>query len=113
MPTVKWRIWLENERGEPFFGDGRAGLLEAIEQTGSLVEAAKRTQMAYRTAWRHLNAMEKGLGRRLVERRAGGKRGGGCRLTPRGKEFLRNYLKFRKGLDEMRDRRFARHFGGG
>lgn len=109
MLKVKWRIWIENDQGQAVFGKGRARLLQAIDDTGSLTEAARRLSMAYRTAWGHLNAMEKGLGRKLVERRTGGKTGGGCRLTEAGREFLAGYLKATQDLEAIRDRRFQKY----
>jgi molybdate transport system regulatory protein len=104
--TAKWRLWLEQD-GVPFFGDGRARLLQAISATGSLNSAARTTGMAYRTAWRHLNAMEAGLGFELVERHVGGRGGGGCRLTDAGKEFLEGYLRFRADLESLKEKRLA------
>ncbi len=107
MLIVRWRIWLEKD-GAPFFGDGRARLLQAVRSGGSLSGAARRLRMSYRAAWQHLNSMERGFGARLVERRTGGSRGGGCRLTAAGERLLDGYLRFRRGLDGMRDRRFRR-----
>ena len=109
MLTVKWRVWLENKDGEAVFGKGRARLLQAIDETGSLKEASQRLHMAYRTAWGHLNAMEKGLGKRLVERHAGGTQGGHSKLTEDGRELLNGYIKALDGLAEIRDRRFQKH----
>ena len=109
MLTVKWRIWIENDKGQPVFGKGRARLLKAIDDTGSLTEASRRLQMAYRTAWGHLNAMEKGLGKKLVERHAGGTQGGHSTLTKHGKQLLTGYLKALDGFDKIRDRRFQKH----
>jgi molybdate transport system regulatory protein len=81
------------------FGDGRARLLEAIRRVGSINGGAATMGMSYRNAWVHLNHMEQRLGTKLVERRAGGARGGGCRLTPAGERLLAAYSEYRKRLD--------------
>ena len=58
---VKLKIWIENKVGQAFLGDGRANLLQAIKDTGTLSAAAKQMKMSYRKAWYHLNEMEKRL----------------------------------------------------
>ena len=107
MLRVRWRIWLERD-GTPCFGDGRARLLRAVAETGSISEAARRLGMSYRNAWQHVKTMEKGFGRPLVERRVGGSSGGGCRLTADGRRLLDAYRRFRDGVDALRDDRFRR-----
>jgi len=109
MLTLEWRIWIERD-GQPCFGDGRARLLEAIGRAGSLSGAARELEMPYRTAWQHLESMEQALGRRLVERQTGGKRGGGTQLTDHGQELLAAYRRLRTALDRARDRHVVRFF---
>ncbi len=100
MLEAHWKIWVERD-GKAVFGDGRARLLEAIGATGSLSAAARTLDMPYRTAWKHLNAMEKGFGRKLVTRQAGGAKGGGCRLTKAGRGLLGAYLQLREAADRL------------
>jgi len=69
-------------------GDGRAALLEAIERTGSLSAAARELQIPYRSAWKHVNHMERAYGKKILDRRTGGATGGGCRLTDAGQRLL-------------------------
>ena len=107
--TVKSKVWLELA-GQPVFGDGKARLLEALRETGSIRGAAERLGMSYRGAWGRLREMERRLGEPLIVRRAGGRGGGGSELTDFGKELLRRYLRFRQGLNEVVDRRFRRVF---
>ena len=108
----KSKVWLERD-DRPVFGDGKAHLLEKIEETGSLASAAKSLGMSYRGLWGRLAEMEKRLGMKLIERRSGGIHGGGSQLTRRGRDLLERYHCFRKGIDEYVDRRFARAFGEG
>jgi len=70
------------------FGPGKADLLAAIGEEGSIGAAGRRFGMSYRRAWEltaELNDAFEGL---LVETAAGGKGGGGARLTPLGREIL-------------------------
>jgi len=105
MLQIRCRIWLERD-GKPVFGDGRAGLLSAIERTGSLSAAAKDLGMPYRTAWQHLNVIEEAYGTPIVARQTGGAHGGGCQLTAAGREVLHAYLKLRDGVDKLLTDRF-------
>ena len=107
MLKVRCKVWVEHD-GESVFGEGRARLLAAVADTGSLSAAARSLDMPYRTAWKHLNHMEQGYGQKLVERQTGGATGGGCRLTAAGQALLAGYQKFHDGLDELLDERFRR-----
>src|SRR6476619_5239667 len=67
-------------------GPGKADLLRAIEQTGSISAAARALGMSYRRAWLLVDTMNQCFRAPLVEAEAGGKRGGGARLTRVGAE---------------------------
>jgi len=49
---IGYKVWLDND-GKAF-GDGPCELLERVEGTHSLHQAAKEMGMAYSTAWRLL-----------------------------------------------------------
>ena len=85
------RIVFETEDGQKFFGKGPCQLLRLVEETGSLRSAAMRMGMAYTKALRLLKNAEAGLGFALTERTAGGRDGGGSRLTQQGKEWIGRY----------------------
>ena len=72
--------------GEKCFGPGPAALLEATDRLGSLRAAAAEADMAYSKAWTSLRSCEQALGIPLLEREAGGRRGGGSHLTREGRE---------------------------
>jgi len=99
MLKARCRVWLE-KNGRPVFGDGRAELLERIDQCGSIRAAAAEMGMSYRNAWAHLDKIEKALGVKLVNRRAGGPKGGGSSLTAAGRKMLTRYRRFRTELDK-------------
>ena len=103
MLRARCRVWVEKD-GKPVFGDGRAELLERIGRAGSIRAAAEQMGMSYRHAWSHLAKIERGLGTKIVQRRAGGPGGGGSALTERGRRFLAQYRKFRAELDKCMGR---------
>jgi len=104
-----YKIWLDQD-GKAF-GDGPFGLLKGVEETDSLHQAASRMGMSYSKAWRLIGTMEKRLGFPLLERTVGGLSGGGSRITPRAKEFMLNYERFRQEAERSLQRAFQRHFG--
>jgi len=74
-------------------GPGKADLLEAVGQEGSISAAGRRLGMSYARAWRLLSELEAGFGRPLVRASRGGGGGGGARLTPLGAEVLAAYRR--------------------
>ncbi|MCK8817358.1 LysR family transcriptional regulator [Natroniella sulfidigena] len=97
---LNYKIWLENEQGERVMGKGLLALLSFIDQTGSINKAAKELEMSYRAAWGKLNKAEEELGYDLIERRSGGRGGGGSRLTEKGNNLLDKFNKFSKKVDQ-------------
>jgi molybdate transport system regulatory protein len=80
---VKW--WLEKDGGL-VVGKGRCMLLEAIDQQGSLREAARVCGISYRAAWGKLRASEERLGEALVETQPGKR---GMKITRRARQLIR------------------------
>ena len=72
-------------------GPGKADLLEAIDETGSISAAARRMRMSYRRAWLLVRTMNDCFRGPLVEAEKGGTAGGGARLTFLGREVLAEY----------------------
>ena len=93
------RVFME----EPDFGKGVAQLLSLTREKGSLSAASK--------AWKILNRAEADLGVKLVERKSGGKQGGGSHLTPEGEDILNRYENFQKEVAEAVKRSFIKNFG--
>ena len=108
---VKQRVWVEWE-GQIVLSDGRAALLEAIDELGSIQQAAKRFGMSYRHAWGLIKKIEDRACFRFIQTNVGGKEGGGSRLTDQGQEFLVRYRRFREELKEKADQRFLQIFEG-
>lgn len=73
------------------FGPGKADLLDAIQQLGSISAAAKSMKMSYRRAWELVNVMNQCFKEPLVSSATGGSHGGGASLTELGKSILQSY----------------------
>jgi molybdate transport system regulatory protein len=104
------KLWVERD-GKIVLSDYRVRLLELIDETGSLSDAAAQMRLSYRRAWGKLKEIEANLGVRLVESAAGGAGGGGSRLTPEGRRFVERYDAFRAAAGEAIEREFRRAFG--
>jgi molybdate transport system regulatory protein len=72
-------------------GPGKAALLEAIGETGSIAAAGRRMGMSYRRAWVLTKTMNACFREPLIEAAKGGIGGGGARLTAMGREVLALY----------------------
>lgn len=72
-------------------GPGKADLLEAIAQAGSISAAARGMGMSYKRAWDLVDTMNKCFKKPLVITVTGGMQGGGAELTEFGCDVLRRY----------------------
>ncbi len=77
-------------------GPGKIDLLEAIDATGSITAAARLLGMSYRRAWLLVDTMNRCFRTPVVEAEAGGKRGGGARLTKLGTEVIERYRRIER-----------------
>jgi molybdate transport system regulatory protein len=92
-------------------GPGKADLLEAIRDTGSLTRAAATFGMSYKRGWTLVQEMNRGFANPLVETEKGGSGGGGsARLTDLGNKVLERYRQMERdanraiadGIDDLR-----------
>lgn len=67
-------------------GPGKIALLEQIERSGSLSEAARVLRMSYRRAWLLLEDLNRTLGHPVTTASVGGAGGGGAKITPFGRQ---------------------------
>ena len=77
---LEGQFWFSHQ-GRRLAGQDRIELLACIAETGSISKAAKAAGMSYKTAWDAVDAMNSSSDQPLVERAAGGRGGGGTRLT--------------------------------
>ena len=94
---VRTEFRLRIRRGDDIaVGPGKIDLLEAIDATGSITAAARSLGMSYRRAWLLIDTMNRCFRDPVVEAEAGGKRGGGARLTRLGAEVIRRYRRIER-----------------
>lgn len=55
------KLWIEID-GLKYFGCGPCTLLQLIEETGSIRQAALRMHMSYKKAWELVNRLNEGTG---------------------------------------------------
>lgn len=98
--SIEVRLWIEESEGS-FLGIGRIWLLQNIEKTGSITNAAKEMKMAYRQAWQLVEEMNKHAECPLVEKLLGGKGGGGARLTEAGANAIQTFYALEKKIQDF------------
>lgn len=85
---IKIQIHCGNEIA---MGPGKADLLEAIINEGSISGAGRALGMSYRRTWLLVDAMNRCWESPLVGTAAGGSHGGGAQVTEFGKSVLEHY----------------------
>jgi molybdate transport system regulatory protein len=74
------------------FGPGKIELLRKVGEGNSISAAARALGLSYKRAWALIDTLNRGFGSPVVETSAGGKGGGGARLTPLGEQLVARYL---------------------
>ncbi len=90
--ALQGEVWITLD-GQDFGGHQRVELLASIAEHGSITQGAKAIGMSYKAAWDAIDAMNNLAGEPLLERSAGGKGGGGTRLTQRGAQLVANFRR--------------------
>jgi molybdate transport system regulatory protein len=93
------KVWLESDDGF-VIGEGTYQLLCAINEKGSLSDAARSLKISYAHAWRKLREIEKNLGTSVVEPKRGGKKGGSSILTKAGVDLLKEYEQLKIAVEK-------------
>lgn len=71
-------------------------LLQAIADTGSITAAAKIAGVSYKTAWDRLERINNLSEKPVIDRSAGGSKGGGSVLTSYGKKMLNGFRQLQE-----------------
>ncbi|MBP2030207.1 molybdate transport system regulatory protein [Methanohalophilus levihalophilus] len=95
----KAKVWLSHE-GKPVLGAGKAELLLAIDEEGSLQKACKKLDISYKHAWNIIKSINERLGEDVVRTVRGGKKQGTF-LTEYGRKLIVEYEKNRNYVDEL------------
>jgi molybdate transport system regulatory protein len=82
-------------------GPGKIDLLESIERTGSLRQAAQALGMSYRRAWLLLDGLNRSFNEPATTASVGGQGGGGVTLTPFGLEIIRCYRSAAQAVEAV------------
>jgi len=94
--------WVEGELRLAGTLDSRMiGLLKAIDQSGSINQAAKQTGLSYKGAWQMIERANNLAPKALITTATGGSKGGGTFLTPAGQSLLHLFTRL-----ELQHRQF-------
>lgn len=90
LPPLKIKIQLYCG-DEIAMGPGKADLLDAIMEHGSMSAAGRALGMSYRRTWMLVDVMNRCWSAPLVETVSGGTHGGGAHVTALGQSVLAQY----------------------
>ena len=94
--------WVEGELRLVGALDSRMiGLLRAIDQSGSINQAAKQMGLSYKGAWQMIERANNLAPKVLITTATGGSKGGGTCLTPAGQSLLQLFTRL-----ELQHRQF-------
>lgn len=97
-------------RTDTFFDSDTLMLLNEIKKCSSMNKACKNLGMAYSRGWTMIKYAEGQLGFSLMEKKTGGKNGGGSGLTEAGDKFLQDFRSMQKQIEKYADKCFDRVF---
>jgi molybdate transport system regulatory protein len=109
--TPRHKVWL-NWDGLFLMGPNYLRFLAAVDQTGTIREGGRAVGWSYRTCLNRLRRMEQVLGRPVLVTSRGGKTGGGARLTPEARRFVRIFSGWQREVERLSLRAFARAVKG-
>jgi molybdate transport system regulatory protein len=103
-PSIRLRIDLSPDSA---LGPGKIALLEHIEATGSLSQAARELGMSYRRAWLLLDDLNRMFTDPATTTSVGGSGGGGARLTDLGRAIIKTYREIEDAAQKAASARIA------
>ena len=93
--TKRVEVLLEY-RGIKIMDSQTAILLKLVDKHGSILKASISAGIPYSKAWEMITRIEKALGIRIVEKKRGGMKRGGTRLTDAGRRLLEYYEELQR-----------------
>jgi molybdate transport system regulatory protein len=109
LPRIK--VWLETHDRHYAFGFGIVEILQAVDQAGSIKEAARDLGKSYRYVWGRIKQAEQALGRQLVEAQVGGQGTRRSFLTSEERRLGADFMALRRRMVKVVQEEFARCFG--
>lgn len=107
LPRVK--VWLEID-GDYAFGWGICEILQAVQEAGSIKDAAVQLGKSYRYVWGRVKDAETTLRQPLVETRVGGVTEQRSNLTPLADQLVEDFVAFRTRMLEIAREEFEARF---
>jgi molybdate transport system regulatory protein len=104
MPTPMIRFRIDFTKSA-FVGPGKIDLLEAIQKSGSLSQAARDLGMSYRRAWLLVDSLKSSFREPITLASKGGKGGGGVALTTFGERLIGSYRAIESDIAKVAARR--------
>jgi len=89
---LKSSHWIVDENDKIIIGEGRMKILEHVENTGSINQAAKMMKMSYKAVWSKIKYTEIHLNVKILH----SDKKTGSRLTKEGKALLEKYRLLKK-----------------
>jgi molybdate transport system regulatory protein len=86
---------------DKLFGPGKLELLQFIQETGSISQAAKKMGLSYKKAWDMVNSLNQLCKRPIVQAQTGGAKGGKTVLTPEGLELMEAFRVLQKNFQQF------------
>ena len=103
-PAIRFRIdFAENNN----LGPGKIALLEAMQASGSISDAARALKMSYRRAWLLVSSLNAAFDEPVAVAVTGGKGGGGARVTAFGARLIGVYRAFETEITHLAAQRLA------
>jgi molybdate transport system regulatory protein len=109
VPRIK--VWLEID-GRYACGFGLCEVLQAVDRTGSIKQAAGELGKSYRYIWGRIKKTEQVLGRQLVETQIGGKDSHRSFLTPMARKLVQEFLALRGQMMSIVKQEWRGRFAG-
>jgi molybdate transport system regulatory protein len=103
-PVIRFRI---DFNPDSHVGPGKIDLLEAIDSSGSLSQAARDLGMSYRRAWLLVHSLNSTFKEPVTRASTGGRGGGGVTLTPFGAALVERYRTLEREFAALAARRLG------
>ena len=103
--SLRARIYIN---GTLAYGSGISALLQATRRLHSLHAASKELDMTYRKALQIVDRAEAVFGKKIIQKRIGGPKGGGSELTEFGEALVKQFSHFEEKLQTFAEESFAR-----
>ena len=96
---------------EKLVGPGKLELLQFIQETGSISQAAKKMGLSFKKAWDRVNSLNQLCESPIVQAHSGGAKGGKTVVTPAGIELMEAFQRLQSNFNRFLEEQLP-HFLG-